>query len=95
MLDLASRFVLIEMKLKNEIHWGHNSLSNVPYRNMGMVLNRQKAKSAPPWLTSCCNLDMMSSEQESDHYFLSDVIYQCLGVVKMYMCFYITDGCQG
>jgi hypothetical protein len=60
---------------------GHNPLSDAPYQNPSMVLNRQGPShhllGGAPYL----DLDTMLSEQESGHHILSNMLRRP-GVVK-------------
>jgi len=62
---------------------GHNSLSDVPYPNPGMVLNGQGPGRHRLGDTPCHDLGMLSSEQGLGHRFLSGALHRCSGVVKM------------
>ena len=68
-LNLA---ILMEMKPERK-PLGRNPLSDVPYRNPGMVLNGQGP---------CRDLGMVSSEQGSGRRFLSGALHRRPGVVK-------------
>jgi hypothetical protein len=56
------------MKMKSyEKSLGHNPLTNVSYRNPGMVLNRQGPGHHPLGDALYLNLDMVLNEQGSGH----------------------------
>ncbi|KAK8452155.1 hypothetical protein SEVIR_5G065480v4 [Setaria viridis] len=71
----------MEMKSKRK-PLGHKSLSDVPYRNPGMVLNGQGPGRLPPGDVPCHDLGMVLSKQGSDRRFLSGALQRRLGVVK-------------
>jgi hypothetical protein len=61
---------------------GHNSLSDAPNRNPGMVLNGQGSGRHPLDDASYLDLDTMLNEQGSDRRILSDALHHRPGVVK-------------
>jgi hypothetical protein len=61
---------------------GCNPLSDVPYRNPGMVLNVQGPGHHPLGGVSYLDLDMVLSEQRLGHRILSDELHRRPGVVK-------------
>jgi hypothetical protein len=61
---------------------GRNPLSDVPYRNPGMVLNVQGPGHHPLGGTSYLDLDMVLSEQRLGRRILSDELHRRPGVVK-------------
>jgi hypothetical protein len=71
----------MEMKPHEKL-LGRNLLSDAPYRNSGMVLNRQGLGRHPLGGAPYLDLDMVLSEQGSDRRILSDALHRCPGVVK-------------
>jgi hypothetical protein len=71
----------MEMKL-HEKSLGHNPLSDVPYRNPGMMLNGQETGRHPLGDSSYLDLDTVLNEQGSGHHILSDALHRRPGVVK-------------
>jgi hypothetical protein len=61
---------------------GRNPLSDVPYRNPGMLLNGQGPGRYPLGGTPYLDLDTVLSEQGSGRRILSDVLHRRSGVVK-------------
>jgi hypothetical protein len=61
---------------------GRNPLSDVPYRNPGMLLNGQRPGRYPLGGTPYLDLDTVLSEQGSGRRILSDVLHRRSGVVK-------------
>jgi hypothetical protein len=61
---------------------GRNPLSDVPYRNSGMVLNGQGPGRHPLGDAPYLDLDTVLNEQGSSHRILSDVLHRRPGVVK-------------
>jgi hypothetical protein len=71
----------MEMK-PHEKSLGRNPLSDTPYRNPDMVLNRQESGRHPLGGASYLDLEMMLNEQGSGHHILSDALHRHPGVVK-------------
>jgi hypothetical protein len=71
----------MEMKL-HEKSLGRNPLSNVPYRNPGMMLNGQETGRHPLGDSSYLDLDAVLNEQGSGRHILSDALHRRPGVVK-------------
>jgi hypothetical protein len=61
---------------------GRNPLSDPPYQNPGMVLNRQEPGRHPLGDASYLDLDTVLNEQGSGHRILSDALHHRPGVVK-------------
>jgi hypothetical protein len=61
---------------------------------MVMVLNGQDPGLQPLGDVSCRDLDTVSSDKGLDHYFLSGMLHQRLGVVKMCKGLHIINGCK-
>jgi hypothetical protein len=61
---------------------GRNPLSDTPYRNPCMVLNRQGPVRHPLGDAQYLDLDTVLNEQVSGHHILSDVLHRRPGVVK-------------
>jgi hypothetical protein len=61
---------------------GHNPLSDVSYRNPGMVLNGKGTDRHPLCGAPYLDLDTVLSEQGSGHRILSDALHRRPGVVK-------------
>jgi hypothetical protein len=72
----------MEMK-PHEKSLGRNPLSDVPYRNLGMVLNGQGSGRHPLGDAPYLDLDMVLNEQGSGRRILSDALHRRPGVVKM------------
>jgi hypothetical protein len=71
----------MEMK-PHERTLGRNPLSDAPYRNPGMVLNRQGPGHHPLGDAPYLDLDMVLNEQGSGHHIHSDALHRRPGVVK-------------
>jgi hypothetical protein len=61
---------------------GRNPLSDMPYRNLGMVLNGQGPGRHPLGDAPYLDLDTVLSQQGSGRHILSDALHRCPGVVK-------------
>jgi hypothetical protein len=61
----------------------HNSLSDAPYWNLGMVLNGQGPGHHLLGGASYLDLDTVLNEQGSSHRILSDALHHRPSVVKM------------
>jgi hypothetical protein len=73
----------ISMKMKpHEKLLERNPLNDTPYRNPGMVLNRQGPGRHPLGGAPYLNLDTVSSEQGSGRHILSGTLHRRSGVVK-------------
>ena len=77
-LNLA---ILMEMKPERK-PLGRNPLSDAPYRNLGMVLNRQGSGRHPLGDAPCRDRGIVSCEQGSGRRFLSGALHRRIGVVK-------------
>jgi hypothetical protein len=62
---------------------GCNPLSDMPYRNSGMVLNGQGSSCHPLGGALYLDLDMMLNKQGLDHHILSNTLHRHPAVVKM------------
>jgi hypothetical protein len=71
----------MEMK-QHEISLGRNPLSDAPYRNPGMVLNRQGSGRHPLGDAPYLDLDTVLNKQGSGRHILSDALHRRSGVVK-------------
>jgi hypothetical protein len=71
------------MKIKpHEKSLRRNLLSDAPYRNSGMVLNRQGPGHHPLDGAPYLDLDTVLNGQESGRHILSDTLHRRPGVVK-------------
>jgi hypothetical protein len=70
------------MTIKYARHNWHNPLSDAPYRNSGMVLNRQGPGRHPLGDAPYLDMDTVLNEQESGRRILSDALHRRPGVVK-------------
>jgi hypothetical protein len=59
-----------------------NHLSDAPYRNPGIVLNKQGPSRHPHGGVLYLDLDTVLNEQGSSRHILSDALHRCSGVVK-------------
>jgi hypothetical protein len=73
--------IFIKMKPLEKM-LGHNLLSDVSYRNPGMVLNGQGSSCHPLGDASYLDLYTVLNEQGSGHRILSDALHCRPGVVK-------------
>jgi hypothetical protein len=71
----------MEMK-PHEKTLGRNPLSDAPYRNPGMVLNRQRPGRHLLGDAPYLDLDTVLNEQGSGRRILSDALYRRSGIVK-------------
>jgi hypothetical protein len=79
----ATIILVISMKMKlHEKSLECNLISDAPYRNLGMVLNRQWSDRHPLGGASYFDLDTVLNEQGLDRRILSDVLHCRPGVVK-------------
>ena len=85
MLGLVSQrhnlATLMEMKPKRT-SLGRNPLTDAPYRNTGVVSNRQVPVRHPLGGAPCLDLDMVLSEQGSGRRILSGALHRRPGFVK-------------
>jgi hypothetical protein len=71
------------MEIKpHEKSLGYNPFSAAPYRNPGMMLNRQGPGRHPLGGAPYLDLDTVLSEQGSDHHIISGTLHRRSGVVK-------------
>jgi hypothetical protein len=77
-LDKPTTILAISMEMKpHEKSLGRNPLSDEPYRNPGMVLNRQGPGRHPLGSAPYLDLDMVLNEQGSGHRIL---VMRCITV---------------
>jgi hypothetical protein len=82
-LGELTTILVISMEIKpHEKSLGRNSLSDAPYRNSGMVLNRQRPSHHPLSGALYLDLDTVLNEQGSNRRILSDTLHRRPGVVK-------------
>jgi hypothetical protein len=73
--------ISIEMKPHEKL-LGHNPLSDAPYQNLGMVLNRQGPSRHPLGGAPYLDLYTVLNKQGLGHRILSDVLHRRPDVVK-------------
>jgi hypothetical protein len=82
-LGELTTILVISMEIKpHEKSLGRNSLSDAPYRNSGMVLNRQRPSHHPLGGALYLDLDTVLNEQGSDRRILCGTLHHRPGVVK-------------
>jgi hypothetical protein len=82
-LGESTTILVIYMKMKPHFKsLGHNPLSDVSYRNSGMMLNEQGSSHHSLGGTPYLDLDTVLSEQGLCHHILNDVLHHRLDIVK-------------
>jgi hypothetical protein len=93
-IDKPTTILAISMEMKpHEKSLGRNPLSDAPYRNLGMVLNRQGPGHHPLGGALYLDLNTVLNEQGSGRRILSDALHHRLGVKNEQGSSWL-DGCE-